>query len=294
MVLSPQAPAQTNMAKAALNYARAGLPVFPLQPQGKAPLIKQGLYAATTDEQHIIRWWRRFPQANIGIPTGQPSGRIVLDVDPRHGGLDSLEHLQRVLQQRTAHLGHPKVTLLATRLQRTGGGGLHLVFSRRADLEQPLRNAVRFAGYGGLDLRGEGGYCVAAPSRHSSGGIYQWLNDAPLLPFPDVLLDLLRTRQHAPTEARSLRVALPERQNHHSRRADPAYWLAFVLARTSVGCRHDGALFLACRLLQEARLSSAQAEDWLVEYVRRVPQGDDPYPVEDALACLRWATTHVV
>lgn len=34
----------------------------------------------------IQRWWQRYPQANIGMPTGQPRGCWVLDVDPRHGG----------------------------------------------------------------------------------------------------------------------------------------------------------------------------------------------------------------
>ena len=146
MVLLLHTSTQTELVNAALDYARAGLPVFPLQPQGKVPLVKQGLYAATTDEQQITRWWRRFPQANIGIPTGQPSERIVLDVDPRHGGQASLQQLQHAIQQRAAHLGCATTMLLATRVQHTGGGGLHLVFGRRADLEQPVRNTVRFAG----------------------------------------------------------------------------------------------------------------------------------------------------
>ncbi|MEO9030055.1 MAG: bifunctional DNA primase/polymerase [Ktedonobacteraceae bacterium] len=294
MVFLPHAPAQTALAKAALHYVRVGLPVFPLQPQGKAPLVKQGVYAATTNEGQIVSWWRQFPQANIGMPTGQPTNRVVLDVDPRHGGLVSLEQLQQDMQQRATALQRANVNLLATRLQRTGGGGLHLVFGRRADLEMPVRNAVHFAGYRGLDLRGEGGYCVIAPSRHASGEVYQWINNAPLAPFPDLLMDLLRTRQRALDGAR-FSITLPSKhQSRPSCRADPAYWLDFVLARASIGCRHDCALFLACRLLQEAGLSLAQAAYWLHEYARRVPQGDDPYPVEDALACLRWAATHVV
>src|SRR5258708_39543029 len=126
MVLLPHAPTETTLAQAALDYARAGLPVFPLRPQDKVPLVKHGVYAATTHEEQIARWWRRFPQANIGLPSGLASARIVLDVDPRHGGLVSLEHLQQDIHQRAARVGCASVTLLDTRVQRTGGGGLHL------------------------------------------------------------------------------------------------------------------------------------------------------------------------
>ena len=285
----------TSLAEAALAYARAGLPIFPVQPHSKVPLVTHGVYAATTDEQQIARWWRRCPTANIGMPTGQASGRIVLDVDPRHGGTEALERLQQALDRRAAHLGCASIALIETRVQRTGGGGLHLVFARRTDLATPLRNMVRFAGYPGLDLRGEAGYCVVAPSQHASGGIYTWLNDTPLVSFPDLLLDVLHHYRQQRALARALLTSrpLPERQARLAQRADPAYWLHFVLARTSVGCRHEQALFLAGRLLQEAALSPAQAEVWVCEYARRVPQHDHPFSVEEALGCLSWIASQV-
>lgn len=294
MVLLSSPPAQTRLAKAALYYARAGLPVFPLQPQGKVPLVKRGLYAATTDEQQLVRWWRHFPQANIGIPTGAPSGWIVLDVDTRHGGQVSLTKLQQAIENHAAVIGCANVELLATRVQRTGGGGLHLIFGRHADLDMPVRNTVNFAGYCGLDLRGEGGYIVVAPSQHASGEVYQWINSVSLTLFPDLLVDLLHARQNALADAYILKIPLSSQQIGSSRRANPACWLDFVLDRVAIGCRHHWALFLTCWLLQEAALSPAQAEVWLREYVRRVPQGNTPYPLEDALACLAWATTHAI
>src|SRR5260370_35369360 len=71
--------------EAALAYARVGLPVFPLR--GKLPLVPHGLDDASVDAAVIKRWWRRWPDANIGIPTGPPSGWVALDIDPRHGGV---------------------------------------------------------------------------------------------------------------------------------------------------------------------------------------------------------------
>ena len=55
----------------ALEYARAGYPVFPLIPHDKAPLKgSHGVYDATTDERQIIEWWEEELEANIAIPTG--------------------------------------------------------------------------------------------------------------------------------------------------------------------------------------------------------------------------------
>ncbi len=80
----------------ALEYASKGIPVFPLhtptkdsscscgKPKcdsvGKHPRTKNGLKDATTDKKQIREWWGKWPNANIGIPTGSQSGFIVLAV----------------------------------------------------------------------------------------------------------------------------------------------------------------------------------------------------------------------
>jgi hypothetical protein len=77
---------------AALGYARRGLPVFPVR--GKSPLTEHGFRDASTDTDAIGEWWSRFPDANVAIPTGSVSRLVVLDVDPRHGGNESLAALE--------------------------------------------------------------------------------------------------------------------------------------------------------------------------------------------------------
>src|SRR3712207_9370934 len=81
--------------KAALAYARRGVPVFPCEPGGKRPLTYNGFWEATTDLRVIERWWKRWPSANVGIPTGKKSGLLVLDVDLDNGGPESLARLER-------------------------------------------------------------------------------------------------------------------------------------------------------------------------------------------------------
>jgi hypothetical protein len=68
----------------------------------------------------------------------------------------------------------------------TGSGGSHYLF---AQPNVSIKNSASSIGQG-LDIRGEGGYIVAAPSLHKSGKRYQWKNDCSLAPMPDWLLQL--------------------------------------------------------------------------------------------------------
>ena len=145
---------------AALAYALAGLPVLPLD--GKVPRTSNGLTGASTDPAVVAEWWRRWPTANIGIRTGTASGHVVLDVDPRHGGVPSLEALERK---------HGRLPRTAQVL--TGGGGQHWYYRHPGG---ELRNSAGLLG-DGLDVRGDGGYVVAPPSVHESGHAYKWLRE---------------------------------------------------------------------------------------------------------------------
>jgi hypothetical protein len=79
--------------RAALPYARRGVPVFPFRTLGKAPLTPNGHLDATREERPVRAWWGRWPFANVGVPTGEKSGLLVLDVDPEDGEIESLKDL---------------------------------------------------------------------------------------------------------------------------------------------------------------------------------------------------------
>ena len=150
--------------KAALSYVRRGIPVFPCEPGGKRPLTYNGFWEATTDMRRIKAWWDRWPAANVGVPTGKRSGLLVLDIDLRDGGPESLIALER-----------ENGPLPRTARARTGGGGVHVFF--RYPAEKEVRNSAGWLGPG-LDVRGEGGYVVVPPSR--TQGVYEWMERAPL------------------------------------------------------------------------------------------------------------------
>src|SRR6185437_11937216 len=155
-------------------YGRAGFPVFPIHwPEqdgcscrksdcpspAKHPLTPHGFQDASQDRAMITEWWSRWPAANIGLTTGTPSGLLVVDIDPRNGG-------DRSLQTVIAKNGN----LPATAQQFTGGGGRHFFF-RYSGGRVPKTLAE------GIDLKGDGGYVVIAPSRHCSGGDYRWAGE---------------------------------------------------------------------------------------------------------------------
>jgi hypothetical protein len=71
---------------AARVFATAGVPVFPCVPGEKRPLTEHGFHDATADVRQVAAWWRRWPGANIGVPTGAASGLEVVDVDVKTAG----------------------------------------------------------------------------------------------------------------------------------------------------------------------------------------------------------------
>ncbi|MGD0290114.1 MAG: bifunctional DNA primase/polymerase [Candidatus Binataceae bacterium] len=187
------------MLRAALAYAeRFGFAVFPCKPCGKEPLTPHGFKDATNGPAQIDASWKRWPSANVSIATGAASGVVVLDVDPRHGGDETLAALEA---------GHGKLPDAPTVL--TGGGGLHQYFKHPGDV---IHNSAGTALGPGLDIRGDGGYVIAPPSIHPNGKEYLWevssrIDEVPLPELPAWLLELLT--RHKPSGKSVERVDAP-------------------------------------------------------------------------------------
>lgn len=156
----------------ALHLAK-GFAVFPLwgrTPDGKCEcgkegcsspckhpigsLVPNGVKDATKDLAVIRRWWRQYPNANIAVATGAPSGVFVLDVDGPEG------------EAALAALEAQNAPLPVTYMVRTGKGR-HIYFQHLPG----LKNSVRFAP--GLDTRSDGGYVVGPGSVHANGSVYE-------------------------------------------------------------------------------------------------------------------------
>lgn len=227
---------------AAGHFASAGVPVFPLVPGEKRPLVAHGFKDASTDLLQVAGWWERWPEANIGIPTGSPSGLEVVDVDVKGDEPRGPESWQRatragLLDGWAAHIVTPS-------------GGLH-VYYPAADMEQ--RSWA--SGEAQIDFRGTAGYIVAPPSRIMIDG----------QPSAYELLDL-STGETLPVDATALREYLDPRPTPVSWPAAPfrgtleerTQRIAAWLGGQGEGERNQGLYWASCRLAENgASLSTA-------------------------------------
>ncbi len=234
----------------ALRYADRGWSVLPLhsirdgsctcasgracQSPGKHPHTQNGVTDATTDAPTVADWWDLWPDASVGIATGRASGLLVLDVDPRHGGDDTLHDL----------VGQNN-TLPDTVEVITGSGGRHLFFAYPGSVE--IGNSVSRLGPG-LDVRSNGGYIVAPPSVHISGQQYEWEvehrpDDVPLGSMPDWLQALAIGDNSQPIGGSGHTGIEP----------------VSVLAGVAEGERNDTLFRYACRLLGHNNLGIGES-----------------------------------
>jgi putative DNA primase/helicase len=161
-------------------HLRRGWSVIPVSPGSKKPLIRWKRYQeAPASREQIEEWLEKWPDANPGAVSGMVSQFVVLDVDGSEGEktLTQLGRLPRTPKVRT-------------------GRGWHYYFKHPG---RPVRNFV--GELPGLDLRGDGGYVVAAGATHESGRRYEWEvspEEAPLADLPPWLFELIEGKNTPP------------------------------------------------------------------------------------------------
>jgi putative DNA primase/helicase len=183
--------------ESALSLAAQGFAVHPLHENSKKPHLAEWQKQASSDHAQIHRWWGKWPTANIGLATGQPSGLCVIDVDSEEGAalLPTLGPLPETIRVKTARGCHYWL-----RLPATGE------FSGRAS---------GFLGPG-LDVKCAGGFVVAPPSFVVSescpeGHTYRFVNKGQIATCPDWLPDRLAQEAFTPPVPQPIPVETPKR-----------------------------------------------------------------------------------
>jgi len=184
---------------AALDYCKRGWYVIPLHTPtgtgcscrlgrgcpavGKHPRLKNGLADASNVRDQVSKWWTDWPNANVGLVTGSGSGLVVLDLDNKDGK-DGTENFAML----SASMGGMPATLSAST-----GNGEHLFFRYPG---QHIKNSVSKLAEG-VDVRGDGGYVVAAPSLYANGQRYRWKDQREeLAELPTALLNELTNKEN--------------------------------------------------------------------------------------------------
>lgn len=130
-----------------------------------------------TNDQATLQEWSRLYSHKIkfwGLPTGSRNGLLVLDVDVKSGGLETIK----------------KYHLPLTMSQRTLSGGMHYVFKYPTD-GRLYGNKVGFDL--GLDIRGEDGYIISYA-----------LDNTPIAEAPQWLLEQAVTAQKATVDLENI------------------------------------------------------------------------------------------
>lgn len=154
----------------ASSLAAAGTPVFPCRPENKRPYTSNGFKAASIFANVVRRWWSDWPDALIGMPTGERTGVWVLDMDANKGATEA--DLPQCLPQ--------------TKTVRTRSGGKHFYWRHAGLGNSPGRLPPAW------DVRGTGGY-VLVPGNPG----YELEFDVPPADSPDWLLELIRPKPYA-------------------------------------------------------------------------------------------------
>lgn len=168
--------------EAALKYQEMGLSVIPIKPKNKTPIIKWEEHQnRIAGSEEIKQWWRKTPNANIGIVTGKTSGIFVVDLDK----YDPEYSEDIFLQYFSDSLITPAVN--------TARGGQHIYFKYPDD----SKITIGARSLPGIDHRGEGGYVVAPPSIGENGKPYTWsetrFERGALLPPPAAYINNIST-----------------------------------------------------------------------------------------------------
>lgn len=223
------ATAHLSLPEAALEFAQAGVPVFPCVPFGKRPLTPNGFHAATTVEGVIARWWQQWPDANIGMPTGQATGVEVVDIDVRESG-SGFAAFQRALDGNVAGGELARV--------RTPSDGMHAYYRSGSHPQRCWQAAGAH-----IDFRGDGGYILVPPSaiRTPSGPVayrVSWLGS-----LPGASIDATALRAFIDPRP------VPTAYSGTIGRTNPDVIAGWV-SRLQEGERNRGLFWAACRLYE--------------------------------------------
>lgn len=164
----------------AFRYMALGFSIIPCGKDKRPRLSSWKKYQtipATEDE--ILAWWEKWPEANVGIVTGKISGILVIDVDTYKGG-------------------DPRPFPI-TYTVKTGNGGLQLYYKYTEGFSI---SANAYEKYPHVDIRSDGGFVIAPPSRIipktkegiARDGLYEIINNLEFAEFPAHLFPEKRRR----------------------------------------------------------------------------------------------------
>lgn len=236
----------------AQELAARGFKVFPLKKNAKTPLNPgKFLSQATSNKATIDILWTKYPNANIGIATGE--GLIVIDVDTlQHGGENGSESLKNY-----EIINGP---LNDTFTVQTPTGGNHIYYVTNNE----CKNATGLLP--GVDIRGTGGY-VVAPGSTINGKEYKIVKDVPIAKPNYAVETLLKKCKTPKVETDPFAELEKSYSNNLVQEGNRTSYLVGQVGQLCDGTKSINTIENMIRVLNEQNLEVPLTEDELVKEV---------------------------
>lgn len=197
---------ENKILQAAKKYLELGLPVIPVcspdhkgeslrhreicTSHGKVPVILGWQTRTTTTSDELVKWFSAHPHRNLGLPTGNASRLIGIDVDGELGE----KYLEELSEGD-----------LPPTWEFTTGKGRRLLYALPEGVRvKKFKQADEGTKHQEVALLGDGQQTVIPPSTHAMGYKYEWIEgrspwDMPEpAPAPQWMLDLMRRKTGRP------------------------------------------------------------------------------------------------
>jgi len=249
-----------NILDYAIQYARAGWKIFPINKQ-KRPMFKGGHHRATSDEDQVSQWFSKdYPNANIALSL-EDTSLFVMDIDNHKGQTNGFHTLETTLledgESLFSKLRHEPLMVVQT----ASGNGNHVYFTS----DSPIVHQRKIDLWPSVDLLGANGYVVLPPSTFKGTSYKQ----SPTFDFhnipeaPQWLLEAIEERLKANTEnneqshSKPLRVSYPTSKPYYT-----ATFMMDLIDGIHDGERNDRLTKVAGKLLA-LNMAPNYAYEWL-------------------------------
>lgn len=188
--------------------------------------------------EEVTQWFTENPFANIAIITGKISNLVVFDLDS-----------QKAMEYATERGGFPK-----TPRSKTGKGShIFMKYPGIGHIGNQVKKELT------IDIRADGGYVVAPPSIHGSGGQYQWEEGASIFDLEPTectgwMLEYLRGISNQSSENKKdkePKAASRNERNESEKRQPQDMWVEVIRSGCSEGERNQTATRLIGHFLKK-------------------------------------------
>ena len=82
------------------NYINKGLKIFPIESNGKKPMIENWMNDCSSDYMQVLYWYTHCPDCNWGLPC-TPNNIFVLDLDKHNKEKNGVDNYNKLIKKQS-------------------------------------------------------------------------------------------------------------------------------------------------------------------------------------------------